>query len=362
VTGRYPQSHGVKTIVNQKTGVFMHPGERPLAMVLRDAGFQTALFGLQHESPDNSTLGFSVIESIQPRRTAPEVGMEAGEFIRATRSPFYLQVGFFETHTPYHFGGAEPDQTLGVSVPPFVIPNAAAVEWMAALQGSVRQADLGVAEILRALEESGQADDTLVIFTVDHGMELPRSKWFLYDPGVGVALICRWPNGGIAPGSRSDLLSSNVDLFPTILELLDLPIPEGVQGVSFAPVLRGRERIQIRDEIYAFQTGYEMRSIRTDRYKLICNFERHAPCTCPGDVAHPRQSSPVSPLVELYDLESDPLEFQNLADSPDHQEVRMTLTRKLRSWMEVQNDHILALTENSDAFLRAAVADLRLCV
>lgn len=358
VTGRYPQSHGVMTIVSKKKGIMMNPGEKPLASVLGGAGFETALFGLQHESPDSTTLGFKHLHDGFPRKAADVVGREAGEFIRSTEAPFYLQVGFVETHTPYNFAGTAPDISKGLAIPPYVIDNDAARDWMAGYQGSVRKADQGVAEILRALDESGKAGDTLVIFTVDHGIELPRAKWFLYDAGVEVAFICRWPKGGIAAGSTSDLLLSHVDVFPTLMDLLGMPIPANVQGKSFARVFRGETGGVVNDALFSFQNGYEMRSVRTDRYKLIRNFELHAPCTCPGDVGHPRQDAPVSPLVELYDLEKDPLEFNNLAESAQHAGIRRELTRKLRHWMVEQKDPILRGTEKPTDFYKQALADL----
>lgn len=358
ITGRYPQSHGLKTIVNKKKGIRMNADERPLAGVLSEAGFETALFGLQHESPESTTLGFKHLHDGFPRKSAVDVGREAGEFIRQTKAPFYVQVGLHETHTPYDFGGATPDATKGVRIPPYVIDDEAAQQWMAAFQGSARQADDGVRLIMDALEASGQADDTLVIFTVDHGIELPRAKWFLYDPGVEVAFICRWPNGGIAAGSQSDLLLSHVDVFPTLMELLGLPVPENVQGVSFAPALCEGSKAPVRTEVFGFQNGYEMRSIRTERYKLIRNFELHAPCTCPGDVRQPRQETLSSPLVELYDLEKDPREFHNLAEAPEYAAVLKDLTRRLRDWMQQQNDPILRGSEKPTEFYRRAVADL----
>lgn len=358
-TGRYPQSHGVTTIVNKAKGITLNAGERHLAQVLQGAGFQTALFGLQHEATDSASLGFAEVREDKPRQPADVVGRKVAEYLKQVKDPFYIQVGFFETHTPYDFGGAPPDESGGVHYPPFIRKNEAARKWLAGLQGAARRADEGVRIILDALEASGQADDTLVIFTVDHGVELPRAKWFLYDPGLGVAFICRWPKGGIGAGTTCEHLISNVDVFPTVLEMLGLPVPANVQGVSFAPLLKGKSSAPVRAEVFGFQTGYEMRCVRTEGHKLIRNFERHAPCTCPGDVAQPRQAEPCSPLVELYDLQNDPHEFTNLADEPALAPVRADLTRRLRHWMEEQDDPILKGTAQVTDFYQQALSSLK---
>ncbi len=357
-TGTFPQTHGVMSIASKKKGITMRAPEHHLATVLGSAGFHTALFGHQHEASDVESLGFHHVLVHQPREGADVVGREVAEYIRKTEEPFFIEVNFHETHTPYDLGGAKPDTAKGIGLPPYIVDNDAAREWMAAFQGSARLGDEGVRRILEALEESGRANDTLVIFTVDHGIELPRAKWFLYDPGIAVAFICRWPNGGIPAASTCDLLTSNVDVVPTVLELLGMSVPPHVQGSSFASALLGKSNAPIRDEIFAFQTGYEMRCVRTGRYKLIRNFEQHAPCTCPGDVSKPRQDEPGSPLVELYDLESDPKEFHNLADSADHAAVRLDLTRRLRDWMQRQKDPILLGSDQPTDFYRRAIADL----
>src|SRR5690606_30971152 len=114
--------------------------------------------------------------------------------------PFYAQIGFFETHRPHRFGGVEPDDSKGVFVPPYVARDATAVAEFALQQGSVRRADEAVGIIMRALADTGLDGNTIVVFTVDHGVEFPRAKGFAYEAGIEIAFIVRWPENGIRGG------------------------------------------------------------------------------------------------------------------------------------------------------------------
>ena len=130
-----------------------------------------------------------------------------------SKTPFYAQVGFFETHRPHDFGDVEPDDSKGVDVPPYLVDDEISRRELALQQGAIRRVDAAVQIITDALRESGLEDDTLLVFTVDHGIEFPRAKWFCYDAGIGVALLMRWPGGGIEGGQACDHLLSNVDFF-----------------------------------------------------------------------------------------------------------------------------------------------------
>jgi arylsulfatase A-like enzyme len=353
VTGRYPQQHKVYSIVGTPNQFDLAAGERPIARRLKDAGYRTAVFGIHHECTDAKRLGFDDAHKIRGAdgkpATAPQYARHFADYFteHARRAgqdkpPLYAQIGFFETHTPYEFGGCEPDDSKGVHVPPFVKDDEAAREHLAKLQGAVRRVDQAIGHITETLRQAGLDRDTLLIFTVDHGVELPRAKWFLYDPGIEIATILRWPDGGIEGGRRVDRLISNVDFLPTVLELIDLTVDDRIAGRSFADEF-GRGGAAPREKLFAFQNGYESRAVRTDRHKLIVNFERHLPCTKPGDVSQHRETdwAKASPPVELYDLEADPIEFENLADDPAHADTRAEMLGRLRRWLHDMDDPIL---------------------
>lgn len=366
LTGRYPQSNGLIGLTQPPWGWSLHSGERHLSHILRDAGYHTALFGLQHEASDTARLGFAARygESSPSggREPAREVASTVASFLERAptlQAPFFAQVGFFETHRPFDFGGATPDDGKGVFVPPYLVANEAARTQLAQLQGAIRQADAAVGTITSALERTGLAQDTIVIVTADHGIEFPRSKWFLYDPGIEVALVARWPGGGIAGGRTSDWLLSNVDLLPTLLELVGVPVPVGVQGRSFAGAFAVEAASPPRDAVFGLFTGgaNESRCVRTDRHKLIRTFTPRRRHEVPVDVANVAQRQPC-PVVELFDLAQDPNEFTDVADDPAYAAVRGDLNARLWAWLEEVEDPILRGPMPTPTY-RAAIAEYR---
>ncbi|MBV9354936.1 MAG: sulfatase [Chloroflexi bacterium] len=351
-TGRYPHSAGMLGLAHDPFGWRLAPDALHLAARLRAEGYATVLVGLQHLSQTPFELGY---DRVLPLAAAPELGrMTVGmlrTLARDAERPFYLEVGFEEPHRPYDFGDAEPDASRGVAIPPYLPQAPEARADLAAFQGATRVMDAAVGQILAELDVLGLRDRTWVIFATDHGIAMPRAKATLYDPGLEIALLMRWPNGGLSAGQRLDAMVSNVDVTPTVLEGLGLPIPADLQGRSCWPLLRG-EPYLAREEVFAektYHTHYEpMRGVRTAAHKLILNLEVDQAVDVPADV----QQSPIYPLmisdfgqvrptVELYDLASDPLERTNLADRPELMSVQDDLLGRLRAWMKASQDPIL---------------------
>lgn len=233
---------------------------------------------------------------------------------------FYAQIGSIETHKPYARFGCVPDRSKGVFVPPYLVDNGAAREDFAGLQGMIRAVDGAVATILRALEEAGHVENTFFAFTVDHGLEVPRTKWACYDPGIKAALIVRWPAGGIADGIRNDWLLSNIDLVPTLLDLIGEPLPANLDGQSFASAFRREER-PMRERIFGMYEGAGNRFLRTVRYKPIRSFRPQRLRETPAEISNTKFSAarPPTPYVQLYDLAQDPDESCGVARDPTNQ-------------------------------------------
>ena len=331
----------------------LDPRERHVAHLLADAGYSTTLVGMQHliERGSARELGYQRVLPVAP---ADEEAIAAVALLRdlaAGGRPFYLEVGFEEPHRPYDFGGAQPDQSRGVAVPPYLPDLPEARQDLAAFQGAIRQMDRGVGTILAALDELGIGDSTCVVFATDHGAAMPRAKCTLYDPGIEVALLWRWPVAGLYGGRVVSELVSNVDVTPSLLDGLGVPAPAHIQGMSFWPLLQGGGYTP-RDAVFAektFHTYYEpMRAIRTADMKLIVNLEVSTRVDVPADIRaspiYPRmldQLNAVRPVVELYDLRDDPWEQHNLADDPKVASVQADLRRRLLRWMQETNDPLL---------------------
>lgn len=370
MTGLYPQSNGLIGLTHQ--GYALNEDTVHLAQLMKDGGYESTLFSFQHEVPNENwkRLGFENYECRETEglpypymfRPAPEVAQSFSDWVgqREDERPFYVQLGFNETHTPFFFGGAYPDKSKGVTVPPYIANDKDGEDYFAHLQGAIQQVDDAIGILMEALRANGLEDNTIVILTTDHGIEARRAKWTLYDPGTEIAFIARWPNGGINGGKRLQQLQSNIHFTPTLLDLCGLPVPGDLDGSSKAAWLKGCDPDSPIDEpFFGFYHYGANRSIRTDRYKLIRNFgtevERYEyPCKlgAPKVVGQ-------AVFCELYDLQSDPEEIHNLADDPDHAHIRSELDQQLRTWLEKSDDSILRGPEPSP-FYTAAMMNFKL--
>ena len=221
----------------------------------------------------------------------------------------------------------------------------------AAYKTCVRILDTEVGRVLNAIDRAGLSDNTLVISTTDHGIAFPMMKCNLTDHGIGVLLIMRGP--GFSGGKVIDGMVSQIDLFPTLCDVIGIDHPHWLQGKSVLPLIRD-ETDEIRDEIFAevnYHSYYDpQRAIRTKKWKYI----RHwYPTQRPGDIncdGSPSKSYFLTqgwrrqnqPHEQLYDLIFDPYETNNLASDSNHQDAIDDLRHRLQTWMETTDDPLLA--------------------
>ena len=206
--------------------------------------------------------------------------------------------------------------------------------------------------VLNELDASGLAEDTLIIFTTDHGMPFPGAKATLYDRGLGVMLILRGPEP-FHGGRVNDALVSHIDIYPTVCEYLGIERPPFLEGVSLLAMLRG-ETDNVREEVFAGSTwhaAYEpQRAIRTARYKLIRRWGDRLTPVLPNTDDGPSKDLLLRngwaqmeiPKEQLYDLVFDPNEADNLVGDPAHAAVLADLRGRLEQWMRDTKDPLLA--------------------
>lgn len=357
--GKMPHCTGMWGLAHR--GFSLSSPDGHLAAFLGRNGFETVLCGIQHETENVGELGYKRILDKQDytmRRCDREwrdfdIGNArlAAEYLREKpSSPFFLSFGIFNTHRrfPELPEGTQTDYIM----PPWPIADTPANRRdMAAYIESAKIVDESVGIVLSALEESGLDDDTIVFFTTDHGIAFPEMKASLCDPGIGVSLIFKFKGNALA-GRACDALVSHLDVFPTFCDMLKLPKPEGLQGVSFLPLLKG-ERDSIREEVFAessFHVAYEpKRCVRTERFKYIRNYSGYGkpmPSNaddCPDKAARIKAGfydRPVDP-EQLFDLSSDPCERINLAKEPGFAGVKSDLAERLSGWMNLTRDPLL---------------------
>jgi len=347
-TGKHPHVNGLMGLVNLDWD--LPEGNRTLAHLLGSSGYETYLFGMQHEVKDVRRLGFRHLPDRSIGSGCHAVAGQVADFLRSRRTeqdPFYARVGFLEVHRPWE--RYEADDPAQVRVPPYLADTPGARQDVAMFHGAIRSMDGAVGTILKALDESGLGPNTLVVFTTDHGIAFPRAKATLYDPGIHTTLLMRWPEG--FPGGRvSEELISNIDLLPTVLEAAEVPVPDDLSGRSFLGLLQERP-YQPNAEVFAEKNtspGDIKRCIRTDRHKYIRNYDPGPLLALPTDTEAGLTRRDMGddhlaarPEVELYDLRMDPLETENLAGRPDHADVEADLAARLRYFQEETNDPIL---------------------
>ncbi len=250
--------------------------------------------------------------------------------------PFFMHVNFTAPHDPLLIPPGYKDKYKPEQIPlppnfkpehPFDHGNARGRDEMllpfprtpkvvrkdlAAYYAVLSHMDHHLGRILAALDETGQADNTIVIFTSDHGLAIGshglRGKQNMYDHTVGTPLIFRGPN--IPKRQRSDAQCYLRDLYPTVCELVGVEIPKTVEGLSLAPVLQGKAK-SVRECVFGHYSDCQ-RMIRTDRWKLI--------------------HYPKIEKYQLFDLSADPNELKNLADDPQHAQLFDRLRAKLAAW------------------------------
>ena len=329
-----------------------HP-ERHLVHPLREAGYWSCMIGEQHVSTDPNEVGYDRVVALDSNRVS-DVAPAAMRVI-AERSdsdqPFFLSVGYFETHREF-FEPSTVRDALYSRPPENIIDTAATRRDMASFKASARSLDHGVGMVLNALEEHGLIDDTLVILTTDHGLAFPDAKCTMYDRGIGVLLVVRGP-GGTERGRVVDSLVSHLDLYPTICDVAGIERPDWLEGHSLLPLMHG-EVDEIRQEVFAevtYHAAYEpQRAIRTTRYKYMRRYDDQHP----GRVLANLDDSPTKdavlssgwslvepPTEALYDLWLDPGEGLNRIEDPALSDVLADLSGRLHDWMVKTGDPLL---------------------
>ena len=284
----------------------------------------------------------------------------------ARRQPFYAQINFQETHRD--FGGEGATDPAKVVLPPYYPDHPAIRKDYADYLDSARRLDGKIARILARLEEEGLAANTLVLFMGDNGEAHIRGKQFCYEEGLRVPFIVRWPRGRPAPagyraGSVESRLLEAIDVAPTLLSLAGAAVPAKMQGAAFLGEKAGPPKSQVfgaRDR--CDETAMRIRTVRDTRYRYIRTFTPEIPLLAPNaykarqypawtlvprlhaegrlNEAQAALCAPRQPAEQLFDLETDPHQIHNLAESSDpvHAATLRRLRGELESWIERTDD------------------------
>ena len=250
--------------------------------------------------------------------------------------------------------------SIKISVPPYLPNNDIVRNDMKRMYSNIVEMDGKVGLILKQLEDDNLLEETIVVFYTDHGGPLPREKRLLYDSGIRVPMIIRYPNQ-VRAGEVDNRLISFVDFAPTLLSMANIPPNKFHQGRAFEGKYKSKNK---RKYIYAaadrFDEHYDMiRAVRDNQYKYLKNFNPEKPYYLPleyrekmdsmQELIRMNQSGQLDnlqlqwfrnekPKEELFDTYSDPYELRNLAGDPKYKDKLYELKNECSKWMEEVDD------------------------
>ena len=378
-SGRYPHNNGVE-------GFYQVRNTYPvMADLMQAAGYYTGIrHKVTHSTPWSPYPAWDVVLDTQPDGAQLDQKKPASYHVSTQRGiaeakkagkPFCLNVNISDPHKPFYGENGRMDENrpsrvftaAEVPVPGFLFDDPEVRKELALYYSSVRRADDSLGEILRALRESGEEERTVIFFLSDHGMPLPFAKTQLYFHSTRTPWMIRWPGVTRAGAVDDRHLISAVDLLPSLLDITGLPHPAGMDGRSFAPILRG-ETQSGRDYIvaeYNENSGgnrHPMRSIITRDHGYLfnpwSNGTRAMATATKGTVTYRRMvalaktDDAISARLrlfdhrvpeEMYDYTNDPDALRNLVNDPAHRAKRDELIATLDAWMVRTKDPMLAV-------------------
>jgi N-sulfoglucosamine sulfohydrolase len=381
MTGRYPHNNGAPGFDPIRTDV------PTLQEHLHAAGYMNGILGkVGHLAPVEK---FPWTTNVGPAdldrgRNPQRYYEETKAFIeqaKAEGKPFFLMANSHDPHRPFagsddelrKFGEHPPVSRTyrpeEIEVPGFLPDIPDVRKEVAQYFTSAHRCDDTVGEVLRALEESGQEDNTLVMFLSDNGMAFPFAKTNCYLASTGTPWIVRWP-GKVRPRTVDHKhFISGIDYMPTILEAAGLPMVEGMDGRSFLPLLLGEEQ-EGRDSVFtvfnitAGRKSYPMRCVQNRRFGYIFNAwsdgetvfknESQSGLSMNAMREAAEHEEAIAERVKLflyrvpeefYDFGNDPNALKNLIDSDQYKEEIDKLRREMRDIMRKSNDPLLPTFE-----------------
>ncbi len=388
LTGLYPHQNGQIGLATHKFALYKRDTSN-FATLFNAKGYHTGLIGKLHVNPEDAfPFDSHAIKgaNFNRKQRVEDYAAEAAKFFKVSgEEPWFLSVNYPDAHLPFikKINGrpVEPVLEKDVKAMPWVgVDTPGLREQVANYYNCLARLDDGVGLLLAELEKTGQADNTIIFYFGDHGAQFPRGKGSVYEGGLRVPLIVRWPGVAKAGLVRKELVST-VDLLPTSLAAAGIAAPSNLPGWDLKPLLAGSMPEKWRKYIFGFTTGsfprncFIQHSLRDDRYKLISSPRPGTNNLIAGsylDESHPyfvisgataddqlTVSSTVKkafalwsspPRYELYDLKEDPYEWKNLANDPAYAETKSRLIKGLIDIQKRTGDPFLD-QKNVEAFV-----------
>lgn len=370
VSGQYPHTHGTTALTHLKPFKAISPFTKVLADYFRDLDYNTAIEGKWHVSPYLPTSWYGYNERLSGIFADDHVitgTKKTREFLERNKdNRFFLQLNYKNSHRN-RYGEYDYDPEFKIDPKDVTIPEYMNLpDWPEIREDIARyfsqnmRMEQMVGEVLAMLDEFNLADNTMVLFVSDNGPHYPGMISTLYDRGVATPMMVRWP-GKIKPGTVIDDMVNTIDIMPTFLDAAGIEVPDHVEGKSFLPRLTGESEGPHREEVFLEMDTHvhyiPCRAVRTRKWKYIHNYSDNAfglDMNAHDEWAHrlcdeegqpwksPRQEE------ELYDLEADPQENNNLAGKTEYADVKKMLREKLEKHQKETNDPFLGKPFTND--------------
>jgi len=371
-TGLYTHQNGQIGLATHNLRMY-RPDMPNIFRSLKENGYTTGIIGKIHVNPESAfPLDYHNPMGSFEQRDVRKEAEAAAEFIRENADkPFILMINYKDAHRkffaqrnglpakPLTAEDVKPLPEIGLDSPELRKQTANYYNCMSRL-------DSGIQMLMEKLDQSGQRDNTLVIYLGDHGEDILRGKRTSYEGGVKIPLIMNWPKK-IDPGQVRKELVSTIDFFPTLLDITGAKPVDGLPGMSLKPLFKNkpvkwRNYLFTEYHLHSGHNFYPQRTVRDKRYKLILNL-LHGQVNPgygftnkrffkAGEIDQLIKSSPnriqnaykilhTAPEYELYDLQNDPYEFNNLAELPEYKDQLDNLKAQLAAWRKKTKDPLL---------------------
>ena len=344
---------------------------------LRDAGYWTAQSGKWHMG-EAITGRFDFIASEKAFREAlpegemPDLPPADGSGChlwthtlnhRPENKPFFLWLAAIDPHRPYYENIiSEPHDPGDAIIPPYMPDEPEVRTDFALYYDEISRMDEYIGQVIAELDRQNILGNTVILFISDNGRPFPRDKTTMYDGGIKTPFILHWP-AVVTPGTVSASMVSAVDIAPTFLSLAGTGRQNTFPGKDFSPVLKDPD-LEIRDFIFAQAHWHDVermyRAVRDKRFKYIRNFYPDLPNSPPADALMSMTYQRIlemkkkgelndaqmnifvrpTPEEELYDLETDPYELNNLADVNEYSGILEKMRQTLDDFMDSTDDRI----------------------
>ncbi|MDD2592628.1 MAG: sulfatase [Erysipelotrichaceae bacterium] len=370
LTGTYPHQNGMYGLAQR--GFDLNDPSKHLANFLKKHGYYTVISGIQHEAgwyldldeENTKKLGYEKILTTptdyydKHREFLHEWdnknAIETSKWLDSYQSdkPFMLTYGLHSTHRPYPTINKDIVDERYVKPHQPLVANDINRTDEAQYKTTANYADENIGIVLDAIKRNGFYENSLIIFTTDHGVPLPFNKCFLNDNGIGVSLIMRVPQSP-SNGVVIDKMVSHIDVFPTICDVLGLEKPDYLEGSSMIELLNDSEH-SIRDYVFAelnFHTSYEpARCVRNERFKYVKYYDNDWTLLNLSNIDNSRPKDfllehdlrkIIKPKEALYDMLYDPLENNNIIDQDQYHAELVKLKKYMNDVQLKTNDPLL---------------------